>query len=1462
MPATLEIQIVGENTSAPAFAALKTDLGAVPGLAGAAAQSLGAIPAAAVATGDGLEGAAKAAGTYVDANGRLRDANDRFLPSAQAAGDAARAFGNEAEGAGHKLDAMGEIATGALRRLGEIGVDVLGKAAGAVVGFAQDSITAAGDFEQGMAAFENAVGQTMQGSGKSIGDFKQLFLSLGAELPVSTKEVEEAATAMAQGGIDPATIAAGALKDTINFAAAAMKGDLVGAAEISAKTMAAWTNINDDAATKTEFMAHAQNLMAQATTAASTTVDQLFLGLSNVGGTARLAGLSFDETTSALAQLTPGFSSSADAGTAFKTFLARLQPETAPAVRAMQELGLYSQETGSAFYDANGKFVGMAQAEELLHQATANLTDEQRQQALQTIFLSDAIRAAGMFATQGAAGYTALTDSIAKQTTVQEAAARNQATFNTSLENFKGSIESLQITIGSALLPILTQLFNSTLAPAVNVVTTFANALFGSKDALASLAPPVRLIVTGIQDLVGAFQSADEWSSSTEEAIATLAAQFVSLFTGVQVGSPAFWALQQPLQAVIQAISPLVSILQANLGPILIGIAAVLGGAVLAALASATAAFAAMAAPIVALVAVGALLYSAWSSDFGGIQTVVTAVLGAVWGVVSAVVGQITTFWTANGATILADASTIWGQLQSVIAVALQLIQTVVVDVLGFVGGFIAEHGALIQQVLAGAWQVLSGVIQGALALIRGIITVTLDVIQGDWAGAWQAIQDAAAGFVTALLHVFEGAVNILAGGAQTMIAAIIDVWHGFTGWADIGGGVIDGIISGIGKALSGLISAAANVAHEALTAAKSALGIASPSKLFQDEVGAMIPEGMAQGILAASPRALAALGDLMEKIAQAVSQASAALAAVDAYQGSTGSGLNGFLAGITEMAEAFSAAATALGGRILGTANRFADTIGKIVAPIATALAALAGLADVVVPAQANIDTFAVGITALLVALEATATQFDARGLKAGATFAESAGKLLGLVSPAIEALAALPDLVSPTQEQVNVFGDALARLTAELLNIATLFSTRGLDAASTFADAAGAALDLISPAVEAFKILPDLVSPSDAALIAFGDGIARLVAVLVSIAAEFSARGLDAASGFADAADGVIGLIKPAVEALKILPDLTVPGQAAINAFRAALASVLAALGDIASSWTQQAIDAAAAFAAGAGKAVGIVGGAVDGFVKLQDFKSIPQAAIDAFAAALDGVLTAIEYLSANWIQQFVDRAATFAEGAGKAVGIVGQAVDGFVKLQEFKSVPQAAIDAFATALDGVLTAIEYLSATWIADCVARAGTFAEGVGKIVAMIGQAVDGFVKLTGFKSSLGQNVIAEFTAALKELLSQLVAQVLPASVDVGSQIVAGIGRGLQAAAPSLAPILASAIDQAIGAAVRQLEDGSVTGSSAGRGSARGSGTTSITNATSHIYHISGYNANQASDLTTTVRQLQLIQDGA
>lgn len=83
---------------------------------------------------------------------------------------------------------------------------------------------------------------------------------------------------------------------------------------------------------------------------------------------------------------------------------------------------------------------------------------------------------------------------------------------------------------------------------------------------------------------------------------------------------------------------------------------------------------------------------------------------------------------------------------------------------------------------------------------------------------------------------------------AKNAIQSIISAFTG-GGWKNVGSNIVSGIASGLTAGVASLASKAASAAKGALDAAKKALGIQSPSRVFRDEVGKQIPAGAAAGI-------------------------------------------------------------------------------------------------------------------------------------------------------------------------------------------------------------------------------------------------------------------------------------------------------------------------------------------------------------------------------------------------------------------------------------------------------------------------------------------------------------------------------------------------------------------------------------------------------------------------------------
>lgn len=105
-------------------------------------------------------------------------------------------------------------------------------------------------------------------------------------------------------------------------------------------------------------------------------------------------------------------------------------------------------ELGISAYDAQGNFIGLKALAGQLQTQMSGLTQAQRNQALATIFGSDAIRAANVLYNEGADGIADWTKKVSDSGyAAQQAAAKND-NLRGDLENLSGSFESMMIKLG------------------------------------------------------------------------------------------------------------------------------------------------------------------------------------------------------------------------------------------------------------------------------------------------------------------------------------------------------------------------------------------------------------------------------------------------------------------------------------------------------------------------------------------------------------------------------------------------------------------------------------------------------------------------------------------------------------------------------------------------------------------------------------------------------------------------------------------------------------------------------------------------------------------------------------------------------------------------------------------------------------------------------------------------------
>lgn len=202
---------------------------------------------------------------------------------------------------------------------------------------------------------------------------------------------------------------------------------------------------------------NAGDILAGAANASATDVMTLKFSLSAVSAVASGVGLSFADTSKALAVFANNGLKGSDAGTSLKTMLMNLQPRSKEQIATFQQLGLVTAEGANAFFDAKGNIKSMADIAGLLNTKLKHLNPQQRAFALETMFGSDAVRAGNILYKEGADGILNMQKEMTKFTAASVAKERLN-NFNGAMEMLMGSIDTILIKVGQMFLPTLTRM--------------------------------------------------------------------------------------------------------------------------------------------------------------------------------------------------------------------------------------------------------------------------------------------------------------------------------------------------------------------------------------------------------------------------------------------------------------------------------------------------------------------------------------------------------------------------------------------------------------------------------------------------------------------------------------------------------------------------------------------------------------------------------------------------------------------------------------------------------------------------------------------------------------------------------------------------------------------------------------------------------------------------------------------
>lgn len=205
--------------------------------------------------------------------------------------------------------------------------------------------------------------------------------------------------------------------------------------------------------------------------------------------------------------------------------------------------------------------------------------------------------------------------------------------------------------------------------------------------------------------------------------------------------------------------------------------------------------------------------------------------------------------------------STISDNLPSMLQKGVEIIAHIVTGILGALPSVIASAVSLAVQfistiashfpsILSKGAEIVGKLVSGIIGAVPNLLIAAIYGVGQFIAGVGSKLGEVLAKGKEIISNLADGVKNNVSKIVSTVTTIFSDFKSAITkrDWGSIGSNIINGIKNGITNGLGKLKEAAKDAAKKAFEAAKSFLGIKSPSRLFRDKVGKMMAEGMAIG--------------------------------------------------------------------------------------------------------------------------------------------------------------------------------------------------------------------------------------------------------------------------------------------------------------------------------------------------------------------------------------------------------------------------------------------------------------------------------------------------------------------------------------------------------------------------------------------------------------------------------------
>ena len=250
------------------------------------------------------------------------------------------------------------------------------------------------------------------------------------------------------------------------------------------------------------------------------------------------------------------------------------------------------------------------------------------------------------------------------------------------------------------------------------------------------------------------------------------------------------------------------------------------------------------------------------------IATAVTPVINNIASLIQAVLPSIQSAFQVWGTYIQGVINAVFPFIQTVVTSVMNVINEIITTVLAAINGDWSGVWEGIKNIASSVWNGIQSIVSSGLNAMSGIVSSVLNAISGIFGNVWNGIKGAVSAAWNGITSAVSSGVSSMMSFITSIPSRIMGVFSGAGSWLlSAGQNIIQGLINGITNAIGGAISAVKNAVSGIIDGAKSMLGIHSPSKVFDREIGRMIPAGLGRGVTENERAATRPVEDMVDSL-------------------------------------------------------------------------------------------------------------------------------------------------------------------------------------------------------------------------------------------------------------------------------------------------------------------------------------------------------------------------------------------------------------------------------------------------------------------------------------------------------------------------------------------------------------------------------------------------------------------